>query len=155
MKALNAGFGGSRIADSHRYGARLIHAWKPRTVVLYAGDNDLAGGLTSDEVVRDFTDFATSLHAALPECRLVFLSIKPSASRWNLWPQVQEANARIRALCESVGEPRLRFVDVASPLLGADGKPDPKLFLEDRLHLNEAGYDVWRGVLAPVLAGPW
>ena len=90
----------------------------------------------------------------MPECRLVFLSIKPSASRWNLWPQVQEANARIRTLCESVGEPRLRFVDVASPLLGADGKPDPKLFLEDRLHLNEAGYDVWRGVLAPVLAGP-
>ena len=153
LEPLNAGFGGSRIADCHRYAPRLIYPWKPRMVVFYAGDNDVAGGLTPDEVARDFQAFATSLHAVLPECRLVFLSIKPSASRWHLWPQAQAANARIRALCEAVGEPRLRFVDVSTALLGTDGQPDPRLFLDDRLHLNDAGYEKWRAVLAPVLAG--
>jgi len=153
LRPLNAGFGGSRIADSDRFAPRLIHPWNPRTVVLYAGDNDLAGGLTPDEVVRDFQAFATGLHAVLPDCRLVFLSIKPSASRWHLWPRAEEANARIRALCEAVGEPRLCFVDVSTPLLAADGRPDPQLFLEDRLHLNAAGYRKWHAVLAPVLAG--
>lgn len=152
MGALNAGFGGSCIADCHRYAPRLIHAWKPSTVVFYAGDNDVAAGLTADDVVRDFTDFATSLHAALPECRLIFLSIKPSGSRWNLWAQARAANERIRTLCEAVGEPRLRYVDVATPLLGADGQPMASLFADDRLHLNNAGYEVWRAVLGPVLA---
>lgn len=149
---VNAGFGGSRIADCARFAPRLIHRWHPQTVVFYAGDNDLAGGLSPDEVVRDFQEFATALHAALPDCRLIFLSIKPSASRWHLWPRAEEANARIRILCEAVGEPRLRFVDVATPLLAADGHPDPQLFLDDRLHLNAAGYRRWQAVLAPVLS---
>jgi lysophospholipase L1-like esterase len=119
----------------------------------YAGDNDLAGGLSPDEVARDFQAFATSLHAVLPECRLVFLSIKPSASQWHLWPQARAANARIREICEAEGKPRLRLVDVSTPLRGADGQPDPRLFLDDRLHLNNDGYAKWRAVLAPVLAG--
>jgi lysophospholipase L1-like esterase len=153
MGALNAGFGGSCIADCERHAGRLIFAWKPRVVVFYAGDNDVANGLSADEVVRDFAAFASSVHAALPECRLIFLSIKPSASRWKLWPRAREANARIRALCEAVGQPRLTYVDVATPLLGADGEPDPRLYDDDRLHLNEAGYARWREVLEPVLVG--
>jgi lysophospholipase L1-like esterase len=150
--ALNAGFGGSCIADCERHAARLIVAWKPRVVVFYAGDNDVANGRSADEVVRDFTAFASSVHAALPECRLIFLSIKPSASRWKFWPRARQANARIRSLCEAVGEPRLIYVDVATPLLGADGQPDARLYDEDRLHLNDAGYAKWRAVLEPVLA---
>jgi len=149
---LNAGFGGSTLADCTRHAARLVYAWKPRTVVLYAGDNDLANGLSADEVVRDFLVFAANLHAVHPECRLVFLSIKPSASRWHLWPRAEEANARIRSICEAVGGSKLRFVDVATPLLGPAGEPAAELYDDDRLHVNEAGYAVWRAVLRPVLS---
>lgn len=154
LDAINAGFGGSTLADGARYADRLVWRWRPRVVVLYAGDNDLANGLTPDRVVHDFLSYATAVHAALPDCRLIFLSIKPSASRWHLWPQAREANARIRAICEAVGERRLQFVDVATPLLGADGLPDPRLFDDDRLHLNAAGYEKWRAALDPVLAAP-
>jgi|GEM_PF-949185 len=152
LRALNAGFGGSSIAECHHFAPRLIYPWKPDTVVFYAGDNDIAAGLTLDQIAQDFIAFATSLHAALPECRLIFLSIKPSASRWPLWAQAREANARVRSLCESIGSPRLAYVDVASALLGPDGQPRPGLFLDDRLHLNDAGYALWQALLAPVLA---
>jgi len=154
LKALNAGFGGSTLAACTRHAPRLVHAWKPRTVVLYAGDNDLANGLSVDEVVRDFFDFAATLQAAVPGCRLVYLSIKASPSRWALWPKAQQVNARIRAICEAVGPERLQFVDVSTPLLGADGQPEAGLFKDDRLHLNDDGYSRWVQVLKPVLAPP-
>ncbi len=147
MGALNAGFGGSTLADCERYARRLVYAWRPRVVLLYAGDNDVANGLTPDQVASDFLSYATALHGALPECRLAYLSIKPSPLRWRLWPHAAEANSRIRALCEAVGGSRLVFVDVATPLLGPNGQPDQKYFLDDRLHLNEAGYEKWRAVV--------
>jgi lysophospholipase L1-like esterase len=43
------------------------------------------------------------------------------------------------------------FVDTFTPLLGPDGQPDPTLFLEDNLHLNEKGYARWKVVLEPLL----
>ena len=151
---LNAGFGGSTLAACTRHAPSLVHAWKPGTVVLYAGDNDLANGLGVGEVVRDFYDFAATLQAAVPGCRLLFLSIKPSPSRWSLWPKAQQANQRIRNLCDAVGPDRLRFVDVSAPLLGSDGQPDARLYKDDRLHLNDEGYARWKNVLRPVLPSP-
>jgi len=32
-----------------------------------------------------------------------------------------------------------------------DRKDQPKLFLWDGLHLNRAGYELWRSVIAPYL----
>jgi len=154
LAPLNAGFGGSSIAECARFAPRLIHVWRPGTVVFYAGDNDIAAGLSAEEVADDFRAFAISLHGVLPECRLLFLSIKPSDLRWQLWPRAREANERIRNFCEAVGEPRLRYVDVASPLLGVDGRPRAEFYDADRLHLNAAGYAEWQAVLGPLLVRP-
>ena len=35
--------------------------------------------------------------------------------------------------------------------LGADGQPRAELFLGDRLHMNRAGYALWREIVAPYL----
>jgi lysophospholipase L1-like esterase len=43
------------------------------------------------------------------------------------------------------------FLDVATPMLGPNGKPRPELFSEDGLHMNERGYALWARVIAPVL----
>ena len=37
----------------------------------------------------------------------------------------------------------LTFVDVWEPMLTEDGKPNPDLFVEDGLHMNEKGYVIW------------
>ena len=79
--------------------------------------------------------------------------IKPGASWWHPWPRAQAANARIRTVCEAEGKPRLRLVDVSTPLRGADGQPDPRLLLDDRLHLNNDGDAKWRAGRAPVPDG--
>lgn len=152
LHALNRGFGGSEIADSSHFADRIILPYQPRTIVFYAGDNDIANGKSAAEVAADFERLATKIHDALPDSRLLFLAIKPSRARWNLIDAQREANRLIRKQAEA--SEFMKFVDVAAPLLGDDGLPREELFEADKLHLNPAGYLVWNEVLRPYLGAP-
>jgi lysophospholipase L1-like esterase len=147
---INRGFGGSRISDVNDRFDQVVQPYRARVIVLYAGDNDIAAGKKPDAVRDDFTEFVAKVRASQPDTPIVFLSIKPSTSRWKRWPHMQQANALIRAVCES--EPHLLFVDVASPILGENGLPRPDLFLPDNLHLSQAGYEVWTRILTPIIS---
>jgi glycerophosphoryl diester phosphodiesterase len=118
-------------------------------VVLYSGDNDIASGKTPEQVVADFEAFVKIVRAALPGVKIVVLPVKPSASRLKHLVAQRRTNELLAARCKE--DEGLRFVDVATPMLGADGKPRPELFRADRLHLNEEGYKLWTATLAPVL----
>ena len=62
------GFGGSRLSDCARYVAQLVLPYKPRLVVVYAGDNDLAEGRDAARtVLASFTEFVDQVRAALPD----------------------------------------------------------------------------------------
>ncbi len=154
LKAVNAGFGGSQIPDSLRYAGRVVLPWKPATVVMYAGENDLQAGHTPEQLAAHFIEFAATIHAALPECRVVFLSVKLSESRRKLWPQARTANELIRHFCLALGPEQFQFIDLTTPLLGPDGTPEAKYFRDDKLHLTEAGYAVWNRVLQQTLFKP-
>ncbi len=150
--ALNRGFGGSEISDSIRHFDLLVAKHRPRLVVLYAGDNDISNGKSSERVAADFQEFANLVHSELPGTRLAFVAIKPSLARWELAPRMQQANAAIRAACDE--QEVLTFVDIWKPMLGPDDRPRPDLFLADGLHLNKAGYRVWNAMLNPLLVEP-
>jgi lysophospholipase L1-like esterase len=122
---------------------------KPRLIVFYAGDNDIESGKSSEQVFGDFRAFVRLVHERLPDTRIIFLPIKPSIARWPKWPQMQAVNASVVDLAQS--EKRIIYVDTATPMLGDDGKPRRELFLDDGLHLNEAGYKLWTESLEPVL----
>ena len=145
-RVLKRGFGGSQLSDCVRYLDQLVLPYQPRLVVVYAGDNDLAGGSTPQQVLASFQAFVDGVHRALPETRIAFISIKPSPLRAALLPQVREANALIAAY--SRRSPRLDYIDVYSPMVDAAGQPRGELFLPDRLHLNAAGYALWTAVVA-------
>ena len=146
---INRGFGGSQMADALRYLDRIVLPLEPRTLFLYEGDNDLANGKPPETVEREFREMVARVHAALPETKIVFVSIKPSIRRWHLIAAVRDANERIRAIAGT--HDLLEFVDVDAPLLGADGKPRRDLFAEDGLHLNDSGYAIWADLVAPHL----
>jgi lysophospholipase L1-like esterase len=149
MPVINRGFGGSQIADSVTHVDLLVIRHKPRTVVFYAGDNDLAGGKTPTQVTDDFKAFVAKIHAALPATRVAFIGIKPSILRWGNIARVRQANALIREYCD--GDDRLGFVDVDGPMLGWDGKPRKDLLVADGLHLSPKGYVLWTALVRPFL----
>jgi lysophospholipase L1-like esterase len=141
--------GGSELADSVYYAPRLVLKHRPRLVVLYAGDNDIAAGKSPEQVAGDFRDFVSVIRHDQPDTPILFLSIKPSLWRWKLWPKMELANSQIKSYCRN--QKRVTLVDVAQPMLGKNGKPRPELFALDGLHLNAQGYAVWAAVLTPYL----
>lgn len=148
-KIINRGFGGSYLSDSVAFADRVVIPYRPKLIVLYAGDNDIAGGQTPEEVLRAFKAFAAKVRKGLPHTMIAFISIKPSPLREEFLDQNQQANRLIR---EFIGmDPRLIYLDVFTPMRTADGQTRGELFERDRLHLNEAGYKLWAGIVKPVL----
>ena len=149
LVTINRGFGGSHISDSIAYSDRIVLGYAPSEIVLYAGDNDIAGGKAPDRVFRDFEHFVELVHAKQPETPIHFLAIKPSIARWKLVEKMRQANQLIREVCDR--SERLEFIDIDTPMIGEDGKPRAELFIEDGLHLSKAGYELWASVLRPKL----
>jgi lysophospholipase L1-like esterase len=149
LNALNRGFGGSELGDSVHFLQRLVLKHEPRLVVLYAGDNDLAAGKSPEKVAADFEAFAAGIHKELPRTKIVFISIKPSIKRWELYGKIQKANGLIEAYCKQ--DDRRVFVDITPMVLGKDGKPLADLFRADGLHFNDKGYEQLSKVIEPNL----
>lgn len=145
-KVVKRGFGGSQLRDCVELVDQLVLTYKPKLVVVYAGENDLAEGSTPQQVLDRFETFVQKVKASLPESRIAFVSIKPSPLRAAMIPAVREANELVRAYSQS--EPQLAFIDVFSEMLDANGQPREELFSGDRLHLNADGYHLWRKVIS-------
>ena len=135
------GFGGSTMHDLLVYTDRIVLPYRPATIVVYEGDNDIAGAVFPETVLGEFEKFIAIVRAALPETEIYFIPAKPSPSRWELWPRMQELNAGLEALCAK--DPKLHMIDIVTPMLGPDGTPRPELFKEDRLHMKPEGYRIW------------
>ncbi len=150
LTVVNRGFGGSRIADSTHFAEQLILKHKPRAIVLYAGDNDLAGGKSPAQVRDDFRAFVKTVHAALPQTKIIYVAVKPSPSRQKLLAKQREFSALIEA--EIRASDKLAYCDIFGPMLDDKGQPRPELFKPDMLHMNEKGYAIWIEKLRPMLA---
>lgn len=149
LTVIARGFGGSNMNDVLFYADRLILPYRPRAVVLYEGDNDIAQGIAPETILETFHALLEKVHAELPKTRFYVLSIKPSPSRWHMWSRMQRANELLAQACAE--DERLTYVDVASGMLGEDGEPRGDIFEEDKLHMNRKGYELWRDALRPVI----
>ena len=149
LQLIPRGFGGSNMADVLHFVDDLVLRHEPRAVLLYEGDNDAALGASPERILADFDAVTKAIHQRLPEARVYVLAIKPSLARWQLWDVMQAANAALVERAEA--DPRIVFIDVATPMLDADGRPQADIFVADGLHMNDAGYDIWRDAVRPVL----
>ena len=149
VPVIQRGIGSTRLDDFVRFARRIVIPYHPRLIVLYAGDNDFADGQSAKNVYADFRDFVSVVHRALPQTEIVFISIKPSPSRWHLAPRMRETNALVKSFVRR--NKRLRYVDVYTPMIGANGHPRPELFVDDSLHMSPAGYALWTQILKPLV----
>jgi lysophospholipase L1-like esterase len=152
VRTINQGIDGSELSDAVKYVDRLIVPFEPRIVVVYAGDNDIAGGRTSEEVVVQFERLSARILTRLPQTRIVFIGLKPSILRWSQVDRMRATNDMIRAFC--MRDDRIAFVDVDGPMLGWDERPRRDLFVDDGLHLSAEGYRLWTTLVQPFLMPP-
>ena len=150
LPVFNRGFGGSQSADVLYYLDRVVLAYKPKTIVFYAGDNDLAQGKTAEQVIATWKELMAKMTKALPESKIIYLSIRPSVKREALLDTQKQVNAGIKALIE--GQKNVQYVDLMPALVGPDGKARADLLVEDKLHLNAEGYKVLTAIVKPLLS---
>ncbi|MDB5892681.1 MAG: family lipase [Rhodoferax sp.] len=146
---INRGFGGSTLADCDHYVRELVIQYRPRQVMLYAGDNDLAEGRTPQQVLESFEHFVKAVRSELPSTQITYISIKPSPARVALADGIRQTNALIAGYLASM--PNARYIDIHTPMLGPNGGTRPELFQADLLHLNETGYALWKSLITPYL----
>jgi hypothetical protein len=145
----NRGFGGSEIVDSTHFAPRVIFPYSPKMIFLRAGGNDLWAGKPPEQVFADFKEFAETVHARLPETKIVFISLSPTPSRW----KQHEKEKTLNKMAEDYirGKPFLQYLETCDLPLDAAGQPRPDLFRPDQLHFNAAGYQLLADRVRPFL----
>lgn len=148
---INRGFGGSTLVDVIRYEEQTIFKYNPKQVVIYCGENDVASAdtITGEIVFERFKQLFTDIRQRFPGIPVVFISMKPSPSRWQMRERLMNGNDRIRKFMQK--QKKAKFISVWKPMLGPDGKPMPEIFIKDNLHMNAKGYAIWKKLIEPYL----
>jgi lysophospholipase L1-like esterase len=152
IPVINRGFGGSFISQNTQYLDRIAVPYQPKIIVLFAGTNDLAYGHQNPQgVLKEFQAFVAKAHAALPNTRIVYLSINPTVARWYQEGEDLQANQLIEDWIFANNSPtlKLNFIDSHEALLTPDGHPQPALLRADGLHFDAAGYKAWTAIVHP------
>ncbi|MDB5208479.1 MAG: family lipolytic protein [Flavisolibacter sp.] len=148
---INRGFGGSSLTDMIRYADDIIFRYNAKQLVIYCGENDIASSdtVTGEMVNRRFQKLFSMIREQQPNVPVVFISIKPSPSRWHLRTKMVKANSLIKKFLAT--KKNTRFVDVWKPMLNKAGTPEEDLFVEDKLHMSAKGYAIWKQKTEPLL----
>jgi lysophospholipase L1-like esterase len=149
LTVIPRGFGGSTMYDVLAFSDRIVIPYRPRAILLYEGDNDIADNM-SPEMVRDtFRAFVKKVQMELPTTWIYLLSIKPSILREKFWPAMVQANALMKEVCEQ--NEMVTYIDVASGMIDVNGAIRSDVLLDDKLHMNRRGYEIWRDIVRPVI----
>lgn len=148
---INNGFGGSTLLDLIHYIHDIVPAANIRQVVIYCGENDLASSdsVTAGKVAERFKILFTALRNKIKDVPIAYISMKPSPSRQLLLGKMREGNKLIRQFLKS--KRKTAFIDVYAEMIDDEGKPRPELFLDDNLHMNKQGYQIWQRIIEPYL----
>ena len=149
LTVIPRGFGGSTMQDLEYFLDRIVIKYKPRAVVIYEGDNDTAYGVAPEEIVGRLESIVDRVHAEVPEARVYVMSVKPSLARVDVWDKAQETNALSRRFAEN--HDLVSYIDVANPFLQSNGKVMDDIFIDDGLHLNEKGTQIWASTIKAAL----
>ena len=149
---INRGIDSFQLPDLIHYVDRLVLPYKPRLIVLHVGGNDVHNGRSPAQVLADFKTFVALVRARFPKVTIVYSSITPGPGRWDEAPQRRETNQVIQRYIAT--QPRLKFIDLWSAMLNADGTPRDDIWVEDRVHPNHAGYLIRARLTKPLLGKP-
>lgn len=149
-KVINLGFGGSTLAACVWFFQRVMAGYKPKALVVYAGDNDLGDGRNPEEILIFFQQLAVHTAKCFGDLPCYFISLKPSPGRWHMAEQFMHTNELIASEIAQSNK-NWTFIDVFKKMLDKSGQPLTAFYTDDGLHMNEKGYQLWKEIINPFL----
>ena len=141
LEVLNRGFGGAQISHVIYHFEEIIKPYEPKAIVFFCGTNDLTALKTPEETVHDFKKFYSLIRNQFGNIKVYMIGIKPSVQRFYLDEEEKIFNNSIKLLASE--DAYLEYIDVWDSMLNEDGSRMPELYIEDGLHMNKKGYEVW------------
>lgn len=142
---IRRGYGGAHFNDLAHYAERLVTPHKFRATVVFVA-NDVTGGAddkSPEQVAEWFGYVADLLQHHQPEAPVICCDVRPTPSRHHVWDKTKAVNAALRTECDK--RAGVYYLDTAKTYLTERGDARSDVYREDRLHLNEAGYELWSG----------
>lgn len=140
FSVINRGFGGSVTEDVQYYYKDVIGKYHPSAVLFYC-DNDVTGGGDPDHAFDLAMAVYRQVRADFPKVPFVFLSMKhaPNSAFANLGEPKAIDRYNELAKAEAKKDSSFKYFDMDAPVLDANGKVQPNLFLDGE-HFNDKGY---------------
>ncbi len=148
FNVINNGFGGSHFSDLIYFYDQLILKQKPDVLFIYEGDNDIAANKKPKNILKEAKLLTSKIKADLPQTKIVIISPKPCLARVALKKKYESLNKKLNRFCQNNG---VAFADVWHPMLDENGDVFQDIFIEDGLHMNKKGYDIWGKVISAFL----
>lgn len=153
-KTYNRGIGGDTTDGLYRRLKVSLYDIEPSEIVLMIGINDLNLGKPIDEIVQNYENILSDIKVHLPSTKLIAMSIMPMNEEMGYFSdidaqnqKVMTTNSRIKPLVE---EKEYTYLDLFSSVKTENNRLI-KEYSEDGIHLNDAGFKVWAGLVKPLL----
>lgn len=157
--AINHGFGGASAEELLYYYPRLVKPWEPRALVVSIIHNDRGLGYSINEIMTNLAKLLEYARTDFPGIRLYLCDARPTLK---LTTQAhllyhQEFHQALKEYCGRHPDTTL-ISHMGSPLwvedpkdLGDRTKVRKDIFVEDELHFNQTGYDLYKIFMTNVL----
>nr|WP_294777753.1 GDSL-type esterase/lipase family protein [uncultured Flavobacterium sp.] len=147
---LNRAFGGATLEDLIYWQKEVVLNYKPKKIFIYCGENDIASSetITSEIVFERYKTLHTTLRKQFPLTPIIFVSLKPSISRWGMKDKMMAANNLISNYLKN--DKQAVFVNIWDMML-QNGEPRKDIFIQDNLHMNAKGYAIWTKALSSLV----
>ncbi len=147
FSVIQRGYGGAKLSDFAVYADRIFSPHKCSALVMFIA-NDITGSNNDkkpEEVKELFLNVLKTFRKNHPNTPFFWIAVTPTSSRWKAWPEISEANDLIRETCEN--RHNTYFIRTDYAFLTKAGTPNDSLFVEDKLHLNSKGYQIWTEII--------
>ncbi|WP_339869195.1 GDSL-type esterase/lipase family protein [uncultured Algoriphagus sp.] len=146
---INSAFGGSTADQLLMHLDKTVLRFEPSKVFIYEGDNDINADQEISAIMDNLDELVTQIHTKYPNTTVNLIAAKPSPSRWDKKVSYVALNDLIRQYATT--HENVHIVNVWDIMLDDTGKPRADIFIEDNLHMNEKGYELWKEIFTPFL----
>lgn len=150
MKVANRGIGGDITSGVLYRLAADVLSLNPEAIVLLIGTNDVGDGAKGEDVAANTKLILEAIKNYNPNMKVIVCKIMPRADGSPARDvEIQKANALVEQYVKT--QPNFSICDTWSAFTDGQNNQVAADFRPDRLHLNAAGYAVWKNTLDPVL----